>query len=234
MELVACVLMGRLFPKAKKEYSSSDVTVSDSISDTRNSLLLRLPDKADIDAWDQFVAIYQPLVFRLARSKGFQDADANDIVQEVLLAVSKSIHRWDQDPTKGRFRDWLYRIARNLMINFLTRRKHMPLGQGGSELVRQLNDCVDPSAEASLSSREFDLEYRRQIYFIAAHSVQNDVRPKTWEAFHKTSIECMGIAETSRALQMSEGAVVVARCRVLARLREAVRRLEIQDGNETR
>jgi RNA polymerase sigma factor (sigma-70 family) len=203
-------------------------------SDTRNSLLLRLPDKADIDAWDQFVSIYQPLVFRLARSKGFQDADANDIVQEVLLAVSNSIHRWDQDPTKGRFRDWLCRIARNLMINFLTRRKHLPLGQGGSELVRLLNDCIDSSVEESQSSREFDLEYRRQIYISAAHRVQNDVRPKTWEAFHKTSIECMGIAETSRALQMSEGAVVVARCRVLARLRDAVQRLEIQDGNETR
>ena len=208
--------------------------MSNSKSDTRNSLLLRLPDKADIDAWDQFVAIYQPLVFRLARSKGFQDADANDIVQEVMLAVSKSIHRWDHDPTKGRFRDWLYKIARNLMINFLTRRKHLPLGQGGSELVRLLNDCIDPNVEESQSSREFDLEYRRQIYISAAHTVQNDVRPKTWEAFHKTSIDCLGIAETSRALQMSEGAVVVARCRVLARLREAVRRLEIQAGNETR
>ena len=200
--------------------------MSDSISETRNSLLLRLLDKADVDAWDQFVSIYQPLVFRLARSKGFQDADANDIVQEVLVAVSKAIHRWDQDPTKGRFRDWLYKIARNLMINFLTRRKHMSLGQGGSDLVRLLNESIDPNTDESESSREFDLEYRREMYLIAARQVRADVRPKTWEAFQQTSIECLSIRETADSLGMSEGAVVVARCRVLARLRDVVQRIE--------
>jgi len=200
--------------------------VSESISETRNSLLLRLPDKADVDAWDQFVNIYQPLVFRLARSKGFQDADANDIVQEVMVAVSKAIHRWDQDPSKGRFRDWLYKIARNLMINFLTRRKHLPLGQGGSELVRFLNESVDPKTEESESSREFDLEYRRELYLIAARQVRSDVRPATWEAFQRTSIEGESSKEASDSLGMTEGAVVVARCRVLARLRDAVQRIE--------
>ena len=66
---------------SEQEQVSCDTIVSNSISETRNSLLLRLPDKTDIDAWDQFIDIYQPLVFRLARSKGFQEADAHDIVQ---------------------------------------------------------------------------------------------------------------------------------------------------------
>ena len=204
--------------------------MTESISETRNSLLLRLPDKADVDAWDQFVSIYQPLVFRLARSKGFQDADANDIVQEVMVAVSKAIHRWDQDPSKGRFRDWLFKIARNLMINFLTRRKHLPLGQGGSELVQLLNERVDPNTADSDSSREFDLEYRRELYLIAAKQVRSDVRPTTWEAFQRTSIEGMPIKEAANCLGMTEGAIVVARCRVLARLRDEVRRIDSGRG----
>lgn len=176
--------------------------------------------------------LYQPLIFRLARSKGFQDADANDIVQEVLVAITKSIHLWDHNPSHGRFRDWLYKIARNLMINFLTRRKHLPLGRGGSDLVRLLNDQVDPRSEAA---REFDLEYRRQLYLIAARKVRNDVRVRTWEAFKKTSIDGMSSKEVAGLLNMSEGAVVVARCRVLARLREAVQKLEGQNetGNRT-
>lgn len=57
------------------------------IPETRNSLILRLPDKRDVEAWDQFVSIYEPLVYRLARAKGFQDADARDVTQEVLVAV---------------------------------------------------------------------------------------------------------------------------------------------------
>lgn len=200
--------------------------VNDTISETRNSLILRLPDKQDVQAWDQFVDIYQPLMFRLARSKGFQEADAQDVVQEVMVAVSRAIERWEPDSERGRFRDWLFRIARNLMINFLTRRKHQPLSAGGSGLVQLLNDLADPTSDQSDASHEFDLEYRRELFLIAAEQVRLDVRPQTWDAFRLTNIESLSVERAARELGMTEGAVLVARCRVLARLREAVRRLE--------
>jgi RNA polymerase sigma factor (sigma-70 family) len=202
-------------------------TVNPAISETRNSLLLRLPDQQDIAAWDQFVAIYQPLVFRLARSKGFQEADAHDIVQEVMIAVSKAIHRWEPDPAKGRFRDWLFRIARNLMINFLTRRKYHSLG--GPDNVAQLLEMHPESRECdSDATREFELEYRRELFWLAADKVRSQVRPNTWEAFRLTAVEEISIAKAARQLGMKEGAVLVARCRVLARMREAVAELEVQ------
>src|SRR5262245_271412 len=119
------------------------------VPETRNSLILRLPDKGDAEAWGQFVAIYEPLVYRLARAKGFQDADALEIAQEVLMAVSKAVEKWEVDPEKGRFRDWLFRIARNLMINYLTRRKHRPLGTGDSAVAALLAERVAPTAEES-------------------------------------------------------------------------------------
>ncbi len=195
------------------------------ISDTRHSLLLRLPDPHDIAAWDQFVAIYQPLVFRLARSKGFQEADAHDIVQEVLLAVAQAIHRWEPDPAQGRFRDWLFRIARNLMINFLTRRKTQSLAGSESfaELVELQLQANEFDAEAT---REFELEYRREQFWLAADIVRQQVKPHTWEAFRLTAIEEVSIAKVAQQLNMKEGSVVVARCRVLARLRNTVAELE--------
>ncbi len=200
------------------------------LSDTRNSLLLRLQDARDVAAWDQFITIYQPLVFRLARSKGFQESDAHDIVQEVLIAVSQAIHRWDPDREKGRFRDWLFRIARNMMINFLTRRKHQPISS--PECISELSSLFantkhagpltrDPETEA-----EFDLEYRRELFLIAATQVRLQVRPKTWEAFCLTAIENLPNSTVADRLDMKEGAVLVARCRVLARLRVAVASLE--------
>jgi RNA polymerase sigma factor (sigma-70 family) len=200
--------------------------VNPAFSDTRNSLLLRLSDQQDIAAWDQFVTIYQPLIFRLARSKGFQEADAQDVVQEVMLAVSKSIHRWEPDPSKGRFRDWLFRIARNLMINFLTRRKHKSLGTVESA-DEMLADLPDPSSSLE-ATQEFDLEYRRGIFLLAADRVRAQVRPSTWEAFRLTAIEDFSIAKAARQLGMKEGAVLVARCRVLARMRLVVAELDIQ------
>lgn len=206
------------------------ILVNPAISDTRNSLLVRLHDRSDIAAWDQFVAIYGPLVFRLARSRGFQDTDAHDVAQEVMIAVSKAIHRWEPDRARGRFRDWLFRIARNLMINFLTRRKYQPLG--GSESVSELLQMHPVSGEPDAEvTREFDLEYRRELFWLAADRVRGQVKPTTWEAFRLMAIEEYSVARAARTLGMKEGAVLVARCRVLARLRAAVAELEGSDSS---
>ena len=196
------------------------------VPETRNSLILRLPDRADLEAWDEFVAIYEPLVYRLARAKGLQDADAREIVQEVLVAVCRAVDRWEPDSQRGRFRDWLFSIARNLMINFLTRRRHRPLGMGHNAGLQLLEEetCASTSAE----SATFDLEYRREVFQWAAERVRAQVKERTWTAFWRSSIDGQSIAETARELGMSIGAVHIARSRVLGRLREEVERFEAE------
>lgn len=203
---------------------SENDRVKSPVPETRYSLILRLPDKGDVEAWDQFASIYEPLVYRLARAKGFQHADAQEIVQEVLLAVSRAVQRWEPDPERGRFRDWMFRIARNLMINFLTRRKHLPIGSGDSKIAELLNNQADPACEESAT---FDLEYRREVFRWAAKQVRNQVKERTWSAFWKTSVDGRAIAEVADELKMSLGAVHVARSRVLGRLRKTVKTLEL-------
>ncbi len=193
--------------------------------ETRESLIQRLPDAADIEAWDLFVEIYEPLLFRLARSKGFQTADAEDFVQEALSAVSKAIGHWVADENRGKFRAWLFRIAQNLAANFLTRPKHKRLGSGDSHVARLLNEI--PSSEGH-SAEFFQREYQRELFRWAADMVREQVSEKQWKAFWLTSVDNMAISDVSRELKMSVGSIYIARFRVTARIRRIIQTHEEQ------
>ncbi|MBC8353748.1 MAG: sigma-70 family RNA polymerase sigma factor [Planctomycetes bacterium] len=193
--------------------------------ETRQSLLLRLRDSQDHQAWTEFLAIYEPLIYRLATRNGFQDADARELTQEVLLAVSGAIDRWDPDPKLGSFRGWLFRIARNLMINFLAKRRNRPLAIGDTDFNRLLNE---QPADASDESRYFDHEYKRQAFHWAAERIRREFQEHTWQAFWQSCVDGKTVKEVAEKLKMSVGAVYVSRSRVMARLRKEIERV----GNE--
>ncbi|AMV34452.1 RNA polymerase sigma factor [Pirellula sp. SH-Sr6A] len=193
--------------------------------DTRESLLIRLRDRQDREAWEQFIEIYRPFLFRLARSRGFQEADSSDLVQEVFLAVSRKVHEFVPDPERGKFRAWLGTIARNAMIHFLTRRQYKPTAPIQS-LSEQLEEFVDPMGFSAEISALFDLEYRRELFHIAGQRVQLRVHANTWKAFHRSAVEGADPEMVGRELGMTPGAVLVAKCRVIAKLRNEVQRLE--------
>jgi RNA polymerase sigma factor (sigma-70 family) len=186
---------------------------------TRPSLLLRIRNTEDAGAWSEFVAIYEPLVYRLARRKGLQHADALELGQEVLLTVSKSIDRWKPDPACGSFRGWLGRVTRNLIINLLIKQRRHPQAIGDTDFQRLLADVAEPAPE---ESAVFDLEYRRSVFRWAASQIQGEFRPATWQAFWRTCVEGRAVRDVAQELELSVGAVYVARSRVMARLHACV------------
>ena len=191
----------------------------DATPSTRPSLLVRLRDAQDERAWAEFASIYSPLIYRLARRKGFQDADAADLVQEVLRAVASAIDRWEPDPARGSFRGWLFRIARNLMINFLASQRRHPRGVGGVDVPGILDLQSDPSQE---DSALFDLEYKRQLFRWASDRIRDEFQPTTWAAFWKTWVEGRKPKDVAEELEMGVGAIYMARSRVVARLRGVI------------
>ena len=193
---------------------------------TRHTLITKLRDPSDREAWREFVAIYEPLVYQLARQKGLQDADARDVCQDVFRAVARAIDRWEPAAERGTFRGWLFTIARNLVINFLSRRDRHPRGSGDSNMHALLNEipAVDPGVTA-----QFETAYRRRLFHWAAEQVRDEFTAKTWQAFWQTAVENRPVAEVAAELSLSVGAVYISRSRVMARLRTSIEKL----GEET-
>ncbi len=183
--------------------------------ETRHSLILKLRDLDDSSAWREFVELYEPLIRGTARKRGLQEADANDFCQDVLRAVAQSVQRWD--PELGSFRGWLNGLARNLLINMLSRKQHLPRGSGATSVhqILEAKPAVDPAAAAV-----FEIEYRRRLFQWSAESIKSEFSNKTWQAFWKTAVEDLPPSQVADELGSSVGAVYVARCRVLARLKK--------------
>jgi len=190
---------------------------------TRASLLLRLRDPHDHEAWVDFVSLYEPVAYRLLRRHGLQDADAREVMQELFLAVSRNIDRWDPAMERGSFRGWLRRVVRNLVINWLKQRDRRVSALGGSDMQAML-DLLP--ADSGPETVEFDQELRRAQFQKAAEQVRGEVQPATWQAFWETAVAGTDSAEAARKLKMGVGAIRVAKCRVLARIRAAVNEME--------
>ena len=196
--------------------------------DTRASLIVRLRRTEDVDAWGEFVDIYQPLIIRVAKKHSLQDADAAEVAQEVLTRVAKAIDRWDPDPKRGTFRGWLYRITRNLTIEFLRGDKRRPLTQDNSAVDWAIENHA---VESNGASREFQIEYERQMFAWAAEQIETQFQSNTWQAFWLTAVKHESVDSVAKKLSMTRGAVYIARSRVMAKLKEQIQ-LRMNETNE--
>jgi RNA polymerase sigma-70 factor (ECF subfamily) len=186
--------------------------------ETRASLLVRIQNQHDEEAWREFVAIYRPVVYRLARQRGLQDADAEDLAQRVVISVQRAIGKWRADPAKGRFRFWLARIAQNAIINALTRQP-LDIAAGGTSIHQLLEKQPQPDHH---TQQDLEREYRRSLFRWAAQRVLPEFRNGTWEAFWLTTVDRMSVEDAARALGKSVGAIYAARSRVMRRLKDEI------------
>lgn len=195
------------------------------IPETRQSLILRLRRPDDVEAWEEFVAIYEPLMVRMARRRGMQEADTRELVQEVMISVATAVSRWSPD-AEGQFRGWLLTIFRNQLIDHF-RRQSRRAATGGDDF----DALVDHHAQVeSELTGEIEQEYRRELFRRAAAQVRGEVEERTWQAFWRTSVDGAPVAEAAAELEMSVGSVYAARSRVVARIRVRVRKFEEQDA----
>lgn len=190
--------------------------------ETRESLIIQVKNPENRAAWEQFVSIYRPVIHRTALVRGLQDADAQDLAQQVLLAVASAIGRWEKSSTTTRFHHWLRRVTHNAIINAMTRRPK-DIAVGTSSIVDLLAEVEQPEAA---TEELIQLEYRRELWLRASALVRAEVSNETWRAFELTSIDGLSKLEAAEKLGKPIGLIYASRSRVMRRLRDIVAELE--------
>jgi RNA polymerase sigma-70 factor, ECF subfamily len=188
--------------------------------ETQSLLMANIQSLENREAWSKFVLIYRPVIYRMARRRGMQDADAQDLSQDVLVRISKSIDRWE--PQEGvRFRHWLRKVASNAIVTAVTKTK--PLGIVDGSAADQI---LAETPEVSAVTSELHDECYRELYLRAAAIVKVDVSPVTWAAFEQTVVQGHSCEEAAESLGKSLGTIYAARSRILKRLQFELQRLE--------
>src|SRR5215470_10745848 len=161
---------------------------------------------ADQEAWNEFVERYGRKVYGWCRQWGLQEADAEDVTQDVLLRLAEKMRAFTYDPSRS-FRGWLKTLTHHAWSDFLSGRNRPGLGSADSQVVQALQRL---EARDDLTQR-LEEEYDRSLLEEAMARVRPRVQPRTWEAFRLTAQEGLSGAEVAARLGMQVATVFVAR-----------------------
>jgi RNA polymerase sigma-70 factor (ECF subfamily) len=187
---------------------------------TSRSLLDRAR-RDDPAAWDRLVALYAPLVLHWCRRWSLPEQDIADVFQEVFRAVAGHLRTFRKASAGDTFRGWLRVITRNKVNDHFRRQGQEPRGVGGSEALARLAALPAPGEEDETGEEQAAEEHAEQgLLRRALEMIRGEFEERTWQAFWRTAVEGQAAADVGADLAMSPGAIRVARCRVLHRLRE--------------
>lgn len=187
------------------------------MSSTSASLLDRVRSNPHSEAWERVVQIYEPHIRGWLRRHQLLDQDADDVVQEVLVIVSRRVKEFEHNGRVGAFRAWLRTITVNCLRDHWRSGKRRPSARGDTEFQQTLAQLEDPSSGLSqLWDQEHDRHVTRQLL----EMLRSAFEPKTWQAFERTALDGISAADAAAELGLTANAVFIARSRVLARLRQ--------------
>ncbi len=192
------------------------------MSDTSFSLLQRLRLQPDAASWQRLVELYTPLIHGWLRRHGVMAADADDLTQEVMAVVVRELPRFEHNQQRGAFRNWLRTITVNRLRMLWRARQSRPIATGDSDFLKVLDQLEDPnSSMRQLWDQEHDQHVARRLMEL----VEPQFEPATWKAFRRVVLDGVKAATAAAELGMSVNAVLLAKSRVLARLRQEMQGL---------
>ena len=198
---------------------------------TRASLLSRLRDLGDSDSWRAFFETYWRLLYNVARKAGLNDPEAQDVVQETVIAVARQMPEFRYDPAKGSFKQWLLLITRRRIQDHLRRRyRSLPSADGRpEERARRAEDMPAPEPEPDAQiDAAWEHEWRENLFHAALARVRQRANPKHYQVFDYCVLQELPAPEVARMLGLNAAQVYLARHRMSAAVKRAVKELEAE------
>jgi RNA polymerase sigma-70 factor (ECF subfamily) len=186
------------------------------MSETRSSLLQRLRDRTDETAWSEFFEVYEPLLLAYIRSKGLQEHDARDVIQEIFTKLHRVLPEFELDRARGRFRTWLWQVTRNAIADWARSRKRQSREEEAfRERLATQADATDQEPDA-----EWSESYRKRVLEVVLLRVRGRSQANTWACFEQHVLRGRPSAAVAAELGLTANAVKVNASRTLARVRE--------------
>ncbi len=189
---------------------------------TGSALHVLLKDPSDPQAWNAFVERYGPLIYGWCRQHRLQEADAENVTQEVLARLVQKLRAFTYDPDKGTFRGWLRTLTLHAWSDYLASQKGAGVGSGDTAILHRLGAVEAREDLLKSLAQAFDLELLEE----AQARVRLRVTPRDWRIFQDMTLDNRPGPEVARALGMTVTAVLMAKSRVQKKLREEISRLE--------
>ena len=201
---------------------------------TRSSLLSRLRNVGDEASWRLFFETYWRLIYNVARKSGLEDADAQDVVQETVIAVARRMPEFRYDPSRGSFKHWLLLITRRRLQDHLRRRyRSLEVACGsGAETTGKAPSVenlpapgLPPDAQLEAAWEE---EWQENFFQAALTQVRQQTKPKHYQVFDCCVLQGVKPAAAARMLGLSAAQVYLANHRISSMVKRIARELEAE------
>jgi RNA polymerase sigma-70 factor (ECF subfamily) len=187
------------------------------MNETSLSLLDRICRDPSDGSWHRIVDLYTPLLRHWLSRLDIQPNDADDLMQEILLAVSRELRNFAHTGRAGAFRSWLRAILYHRVRDFWRSRKYRPAATGGTSWAERLEQMADDDSDAS---RQWNLEHDRYVMARLLEQVRPRFEPTTWQAFCRQFFDGVRADLVAAELGLSLNSVLLAKSRILKRLRQ--------------
>jgi len=203
---------------------------ADEIIPTRASLLSRLKDWQDDESWRKFFGIYRKLIFSYAIKSGLSEQEAEEVVQETVISVAKTIKEFEYDPNRCSFKSWLRHLTQKRIADCFRKRSREPLIKAPAPGETSQTPAIErvPDASATNPDAVWEEEWQKELLEAALTRVKSQANARQYQMFDFYVLKKMPVGKVAAALDTNAGQVYLARHRISRLLKKEVTRLADQ------